>query len=290
MQTNILENSPMDNIMTRKALIAVMCGIAMIAFVICGKATAQFPLPHSVQSPNVLSPSASNDPDAVAAFNSVIDRLGGREAWTNIRSAETHAIASNPDGQNSHAFYMLDDWSTESTRFRRRSPTFTGLPINHNGQAFRVIHTQNTNKVLPEFDQARVLLGHLPGASIEIMLRKPEYIFKNGSNWRCRQTEQCVDIYRKGYDGTTIKEQEWTISKVTHLPVRVRYNGQSFVNSSSQIWQEIDYTSFHVTGGVVVPNEIELGSPNGSREKLLCKVPVFNQPFDTQKFDAEPLQ
>lgn len=254
------------------------------------RAAGQMPTRRAAQAPAMLPPTVASDPQATTAMRSALDRLGGVAAWRQIRSAETHATVSTLDGSKSTELYMLDDWSVAGTRFRRRSPVLTGPPRDHNGAPVVVVHTARGDKAMPEFDQARVLLDHLPGAAIEIMLRRPEYIFRPSIGRLCGKGQQCIDVYRKPPAGPTLKEQEWTISASTGLPETVRYAVQNLANSSAQIWEEIDYQDFQTVDGVVVPSVVDIALPMGLGQKFSFQTPTFNQPFNTAAFDSETIQ
>jgi len=269
----------------RQLAIHIAVGLA-----VCPTFAQQLPFQRAQEPLTLLPQNATSDSSAVAAMQAVLKRLGGASAWTTIRSAETHATIFSLDGKKSVPLYLLDDWSTDVTKFRRRLPASSQKPVDHIGTPARMVHTPNGDKAMPEFDQARVLLEHLPGAAIEIMLRKPEYIFKSGSNGRCGPSEQCVDVYRKGQNGLIVKEQEWTISAATDLPSCVRYTSPNILGPSTQTWQRIDFDGFRSVGNVVVPSQVDLGAPNGSHARLSYRVPTFNLQYDTSAFDAEGLQ
>ena len=270
----------------------VGCAIAIVSH-LCGwciVVQGQIPYERSSAPAAILPQTATSDPQAISIMQSTLAHLGGVEEWRGIRSAETHVTVTRPDGTSPKKLYMLDDWSTDNTRFRRRSPAFTGAPVDHNGSGMRVIHSPKGMTAVPEFDQARVLLQHLPGASLEIILRKPEYLVKSAKNRFCASSSQCVDVYRKNPHGPTLKEQEWTISTETGLPMSVRYAGLSLMSSSMQVWEKIDFGTFQKSGNVLVPGDAMLGTPNGHSAKFTFDPPAFNQPYDTKKFDAKEIQ
>jgi hypothetical protein len=153
-----------------------------------------------------------------------------------------------------------------------------------------VVHTKSGDKIIPEFDQARVLIAHLPGASIEILLRRPEYVLKISAAGHCGADQQCVEVYRTPKVGPTFKEQEWSISTATGLPTVVRYTIQNVNNPSKSIWEEVDYKTFQTVQGVMVSSQVEMGFPGGRRQTFSYSAPTLNQPFNTGAFDSEAIQ
>jgi len=237
----------------------------------------------------ILPLKSTTDQAAIAAMQTALTNLGGAKSWQNIRSAKAHATTS-PDGTKTTVIAFMDDWSTKMTRFRRRYSGSSAIPKDHNGSSATVMHTKNGDKAIPEYDQARVLLGYLPGAAIEVMLRRPEYVFKTATMRHCNANEQCVDVYRKPLSGPTVKEQEWTISTVNGLPIAARYAMTNMANASQFIWEEIDYSSFQSIQGIMVPNQAQVGLPNGLKRTFTYSSFTFNRPFDPTAFDAEVIQ
>jgi hypothetical protein len=166
-----------------------------------------------------------SDSEAIQAMRNVIAQSGGEAAWREIRSVEESFSVLGAGEKTPHVMLLLDDWSLDTTRYRRKVQGQSTPPSDHNGAStFPVNNTGAAQLVAPEFDQARVLVSRLPAAAAEVMLRRSEYVLKVSNSPTCKSSDICVDAYRTR-DSTSRPslDQQWIISAATGLPITIRY-------------------------------------------------------------------
>lgn len=263
--------------------------IALLSVQPLAHAQMIFPRPpvSVTQAPLLLPPTTTSDPVAIQALQRVIDASGGMEAWKRIRSAKVRLGISSPTATQSHEFVMLDDWSSEATRYRRGAVGGKRTPHEHNGQSTFNASDKGKDKVVPEFDQARVLAGSLPAAAAEIILRRSSYVAKQAAGTRCTADMLCIDIYRQPAPNTAfIREEEWLISQSTGLPTVIDIALPN-LTGVRPIYEEFQFEEMLAVDGVTIPGKIEMQHPSGATQirKVVSFVP--NARFDTSAFDQE---
>lgn len=228
-----------------------------------------------------------SDPASVKILESVLQHAGGRTAWAQIHSMELYADVSMSGVSGSHKALLLDDWSTTDTKYRRRFEGRSGAAKDHNGISYFAAQMRGATKRVPEFDQSRVLLTHVPFAAAEIMLRRTEYKILPPRFPRCAADTLCFDVYRTiAPTGYGLREQEWTISKATNMPTKIRLIQP---NSGTGImkWKEIDYGQFESQAGLSMPTDEDVILPGGIKQHWHYSGAKPNATFDTKAFDRE---
>jgi hypothetical protein len=144
--------------------------------------------------------------------------------------------------------------------------------------------------VVPEFDQARVLVSRLPAAAAEVMLRRTEYVLKISNSQHCKASEICVDVFR-AYNSTlpSIPEQQWKISSATGLPTAIRYMTASIGHANTPIWREVYFFQYATESGLNIP--VSIGMILQGKPETWTVISFSENPgFDTSKFDREASQ
>ncbi len=258
---------------------------------VLSRADAQLPFPQSRPSMTSASPvlpsSATSDSVATQALHSVIQASGGMKAWRETRSAKIRLTITALGSTQSHESLMLDDWSSDSPRYRRGTVGSNRTPKEHSGQATFIASQGEQKRAVPEFDQARVLAGSLPAAAAEIILRNPAYIAVQASGARCTSDSLCVDIYRQtASKSPLIREEEWIISQSTGLPTVIDIILPNLAGVRP-IFEEFKFDQWTNEHGVQIPSKIEMRHPSGATQ---VRTVVSFQPsagFDTASFDKE---
>jgi hypothetical protein len=162
--------------------------------------------------------------------------------------------------------------------------------VDHNGATTFSADTPSTSVTAPEFDQARALVGRLPGAAAEVMLRRTEYVLKISNSQTCATGQICVDVYRlSGSSYLPIPEQQWKIATATGLPVTVRYRAATIGHGVPQLWKEVYFFKYAAQDGLVIP--VSLGMNMGGNRASWTFVSLKKSPgFDVSKFDQEAAQ
>ncbi len=143
------------------------------------------------QTQSATATAFQSDPAAIQAMQNVMAQSGGAAAWQNLRSAKEVFSIVRPPEEKSRVQLLLDDWSLDTARYRRAVKGQTTPPPDHNGVASFPVKVGNSQRTLPEFDQARTLVRRLPAASAEIMLRRREYILRINKWERCESGSIC---------------------------------------------------------------------------------------------------
>jgi hypothetical protein len=231
-----------------------------------------------------------SDAAATQAIQNVLVQSGGASAWSDVRSAEESFSVLKAGEKEPQVIRLLDDWSSDTTRYRRKTRGQSTLPVDHNGSSTFSSNIGNTPVAVNEFDQARALVGRLPAAAAEVMLRRSEYVLKITVSRPCESGNICVDVFRKGnYMQSLPPDQQWKITKATGLPATVRYRISSIGNSSIPIWQEVYFLQYATEEGLVVP--VSIGMSLGGKRQTWTFVSLHKNPgFDISKFDQEAAQ
>ena len=241
-------------------------------------------------SKTVSAQATQSDPAAVKAMRNVIGQSGGADAWKRIRSAEESFSVLGKDDKTPHVIRLLDDWSSNTTRYRRGLQGKTGHPMDHNGTSTFSLNTGASQVEVPEFDQARTLVPRFPAAAAEVMLRRTEYVLRISSTQICKSGDICVDVFRA--HGSTLPstpEQQWKISSTTGLPTTVRYQIETVGPHPGIVWREVYFLKYDSEDGLTIPVSIVV-SLRGRREFWRFTSMKQNPGFDTSKFDREVAQ
>jgi hypothetical protein len=244
---------------------------------------------QTVPAASDIPPSMESEQAAVETLKAVLDHAGGRKAWAGVHSVKLKADVSMSGVTGTHRALFLDDWATKDTRYRRRFEGRNEVPREHDGGKSFPLQKKGAVKHVPEFDQARVLLSHLPFASAEIMLRRSEYKIVTPKYRRCPADSLCFDIYQTvSAGGAAMRQQEWTISKASYMPTVIRY---ILTNSGTGLlkWKEIDFGQFSTLNGFSVPVDIDTGLPGGIKQHWHFSAVELNAAFDKKAFDNEVL-
>ena len=244
-------------------------------------------------NPSQAGPSApaaplQSDPAAAQAMEKVLVESGGAAVWRNLHSAEESFSVLTRGETAPHVIRLLDDWSLNTTRYRRRLEGQKTAPEDHNGVP-SFSSAGNSQTSIPEFDQARTLVPRLPAAAAEVMLRRHEYSLKISSLQNCKADQICIDVFRNGgLPGAQIPEQQWKISATTGLPITVRYQ-MEMIGDSSVTWREIFFLKYANEDGITVP--VLLGvSARGQRQTWSFVSLKPNPGFDPSTFDQETVR
>jgi hypothetical protein len=232
-----------------------------------------------------------SDAAAIQAMQNVIAQSGGEAAWKDLRSAEESFSVLGAGETTPHVISLLDDWSLDTTRYRRKLQGHSRPPNDHNGAStFPVNNAGGSPLVAPEFDQARVLVSRLPAAAAEVMLRRKEYVLKISQSQICKGSDVCIDVYRSR--GSTLPpslDQQWKILSTTGLPITVRYQTATVGHVAAPIWREVYFHKYGTEEGLVVPVAIGLNL-RGQRQTWTFVSLKKNPGFDISKFDSEVAQ
>jgi len=279
---------------TAMAKICDIIRAGLVAFVLfhgIAASCAQVNLPNAIPSvtvsPAILPQTATSDPAAVSALEKVIEASGGRQAWGAIHSAKVRLTVTSAGDKESHDVVMLDDWSSDIVRYRRGTVGASRKPKDHDGQTTLSVLRAGKIGQLHEFDQAHVLAGNLPAAAASIILRRPSYIAKEANGAKCAPPAFCVDIYFRSTDqGPFVRQEEWTLSDTSNLPLRIDLFLPNLMGSTPII-EEFQFDSMMRQAGLVIPNRIEMRPPGGGTQirDVLRFEP--NVAFDKDSFDQE---
>jgi hypothetical protein len=235
-----------------------------------------------------------SDPTAIQAIRNVIAQSGGTAAWGGIRSAEEKFSVSvtRLGTTSSKTMLLLNDWSTGATRYRTSvQGERNSQPVHDGAPKFTMTNMEGRTVDLPELDQARMLIGRLPAAAADVMLRRPEYVLKISKMQRCDGGSICVDIFRNSGSGTpVIPEQEWKISSATGLPVSVRGQVINALADGRLLWKEIRFVQYGVQEGLTIPTKIEVSPAAGLEETWIFVTLKLNPGFDPALLDQEAMQ
>ena len=232
-----------------------------------------------------------SDAAAIQAMQNIMAQSGGEAAWRGIRSVEETFSVLGAGEKTPHVMLLLDDWSLDTTRYRRKVQGQSAPPTDHNGAStFPVNNAGATQLVAPELDQARVLVGRLPAAAAEVMLRRTEYVLKISKSQTCKSGDICVDVYRT--QNSTLPpslDQQWKISGTTGLPITVRYQTSTVGHVAGPVWREVYFLQYATEEGLVVPVSIGMNL-RGQRQTWTFVSLKKNAEFDIPKFDQEVAQ
>jgi hypothetical protein len=223
-------------------------------------------------------------------MKNVMAQSGGEAAWRETRSTKESFSVLGTGETTPHVMLLLDDWSLESTRYRRKVQGQRSPPTDHNGAASYPA-TMGTSQVpVPEFDQARVLVNRLPAAAAEVMLRRTEYVLKVSNSQKCKSGDICVDVFRtRGSSLPPSLDQQWKISTSTGLPTTIRYQTTTVGHVTGPVWREVYFLQFATKEGLVVPAMIG-ANLRGQRQVWTLVSFKKNPGFDISQFDQEVAQ
>jgi hypothetical protein len=233
-----------------------------------------------------LSSSSISDEGARRLVLQVVTNSGGLQAWRSVRSARTDFAEPSPQGAPKRHM-MMDDWSTDTVRYSRAFGGDQSSAVNRDGIPSYKVADKHGQHTLPEYDQARILVDHLPAAAAEIMLRHAEYIFKNVDTGQCPEGFSCIDVYRQPQTNAAfVREQEWVVSNTTTMPVTIFINLPNPMNQATQ-WKRVDFDNFTTIGSLTVPNSISTSYPGGMRHRRTLTSLRINAPYDKVSFNVE---
>ena len=232
-----------------------------------------------------------SDTAAIQAMHNVMAQSGGEAAWRGIHSTEESFSALGAGEKTPHVMLLLDDWSLDTTRYRRKVQGQSTPPSDHSGAStFPVNNAEATKLAAPEFDQARVLASRLPAAAAEVMLRRSEYVLKISKSQFCKGSDICIDVYRtRGSTQPPSLDQQWKISGTTGLPITVRYQTSTVGPVAGPIWREVYFLKYATEEGLVVPVSIGLNL-RGQRQTWTFVSLKKSPGIDIMKFDQEVAQ
>lgn len=265
------------------------CGISILLTVAPGSPLVS----QSISASSHESSSAiteQSDAAAIQAMRNVIAKSGGLEAWRGLRSAkETFSILGAGES-TPQVLSFLNDWSQETTRYRHKMRGQSGTPHEHNGAATFAISNGTSQLTVPEFDQAKTLVGLLPAAAAEVMLRRSEYVLKISNTQTCKNGDTCVDVYRASHSTLpSDPDQQWKISATTGLPITIRYQTTTVGRVTAPIWREVYFLRYTTEDKLVIPASLGM-SLRGKRQTWTFVSLEKNPGFDTAKFDQEAAQ
>jgi len=241
-------------------------------------------------APQLLASASTSDATAVQLLERVVEASGGADAWKSINSSKMRISVTSTNSSTEHEFLLLDDWSSGATKYRRGAVGSGRAPKEHNGQESFNADVSESKKRVREFDQARVIVGSLPAAAAEIILKNSNYIAKINSGSRSTQENICIDIYRKQTeDAPFVREEEWLISKSTGLPVTVDIILPN-LSGRRLLFEEFQFKQMTKIDGLTLPGITTMRRPNGSTQQRVVKEFVPNARFDTSAFDREVAQ
>jgi hypothetical protein len=223
-------------------------------------------------------------------MQNVLEQSGGAAAWRDLRSAEESFSVLNAGEKEATVFRLLDDWSLDTTRYRRGVKGQKRPPSNHNGSTTYSVNGGASQVAVPEYDQARALVSRLPAAVAEVMLRRSEYVLKISKLQACSSEYICIDVYRT-WSSTlpTGPEQQWRISTATGLPATIRYQAITTRYTPRPVWREAYFLKYATQDGLIVP--VSIGMVFEGRQQTWTFVSLQKNPgFDTAKFDQEVAQ
>jgi hypothetical protein len=271
--------------------VAYLCRIGLALFVLSSTFLIGSPALSVAQSaPPPSQTSVQSDDAAIQAMKNVIVQSGGVDAWTSLRSAKETFSVSTPGQTTPQVLSLLDDWSLETTRYRRRVQGQAAPPSDHNGAATYTADAGTLRGPVAEFDQARVLAARLPAAAAEVMLRRHEYVLKISKTQGCQSSEICVDVFRASGPGQPVAlEQQWKISALRGLPVTIRYQTSSPRPLPEPIWRDVYYLRYETKNGLMIP--VSIGMILRGEQQTWTLVSITKSPgFDIAKFDQEVAQ
>lgn len=260
------------------SLLASLLEVNLLAQSLAGSGTA-------VSTANIQSDAA-----AIQAMANVIEKSGGEAVWRDITSAKETFSVSAKDNTAQLMVRLLNDWSTESTRYRRKVQGQTRPPIDHNGNATYSADNGTKQLRVPELDQARTMVATLPAAAVSIMLRRTEYVLKISKTQTCRVDDICIDVFRTA--GPTLPvtpEQQWKISSSSGLPYSIRYQVTVIGTPSMVVWREAYFPRYDSEEGITIPVSITLNL-RGQWQSWTFVSLKKNPGFDTASFDRENVQ
>jgi hypothetical protein len=267
------------------------CILLGALYFVLPRVNAQPTIPQSKPSMTpaspVLPPTATSDPLAIQALHKVIEASGGMKVWRDIHSAKIRLAITPMGAAQAHEFLMLDDWSSDSTRYRRGAIGMTKAPKDHNGQTTFIASSGEQQRAVPEYDQARVLAGSLPAAAAEIILRKPSYIAVQASGAKCTSDNLCIDIYRQAAPKLPfVREEEWIISQSSGLPTVIDLLLPN-LSGGRPVVEEFQFDQMFSQNGLQIPSRIIMRHPSGATHVRTVVSFQPNVEFDKAAFDKE---
>jgi hypothetical protein len=248
----------------------------------------QNPNPTAMKAPLALPPTATSDPSAIQLLKNVVEASGGESVWSGIHSSKMRVNLSVPGRTDTRDFLYLDDWTAPGTIKYRRGAIGSGrVPVDHTGTTTFTVKRGDKVRTVPEFDQARLLVGNLPAAAAEIIIQNSSYVAKQLPSGRCRKNQTCIEVYRQANaQSLFVREQEWAFSGSDSLPSMVDLRLPNLLGRN-EIWQEFRFGQTTQVNGLTVPSVVELHNPGGGKQirKLVSFHP--NATFDTAAFDQE---
>jgi hypothetical protein len=246
-------------------------------------------MPRRAEATLLLPSTASSDVTATNILNAMLEASGGKARWANVHSATLKVRYGNnaPGGSKERLF--MDDWSSQTTRYRRSALGGRTTPKDHEGRKRYAVHTQYGNRVLPEFDQAHLIAGNLPAAAATIILSNPQYIAKIANDKDCSADSVCIDVYLK--EGKLYRRQEkWKLSKATHLPETIDLLLHSLFSGGRNPVEEFTFSTYGTREGLLVPTSGSISMPGGPPIETTLVRCDLGRLYDKAKFDAEALQ
>jgi hypothetical protein len=243
--------------------------------------------PQSDRMPFFMPPTSVSDSSAIEALKKVIEASGGAHGWNSVTSAKMRF--GSPDAKNGHAdTLLLDDWASTKVRYRRGVVGSGKVPKDHDDLKVMAISDSHETKTIPEFDQARVLADHLPGAAIHVVLHNPDYLVKSVSDADCGVGYICIDVYRRASEkGPYAKEEEWKIQQATNVPLAVQLKLPDVRHGSQAYWELIQFKSYETHEALLIPSSVTAIYPGGFHQERTLLSANLGGDFDVQAFDKE---
>ena len=230
----------------------------------------------------------TSDPVTLSNMHKALDAMGGEQVWSTQHAASSHASVTDLQKNTKHELYMIDDWSTDEVRYRRRIPGGNQPTTEHAGGKSWTVTRSGIERKVPEFDQASTLVLHLPGAAAMILINhNKEYILRNSPSRLCTTDNLCIDVYRRSDSGVIMLIQRWELSQSTYLPttISIRLHGPNV--SARPMWETVTYNKYLTSGSIINPTELEVVYPNHAVRSFVLESPVFKEKYDTAIFDQE---
>jgi len=235
-----------------------------------------------------VGPTIQSDQAAIRAMQNVVTQSGGAAAWQGITSAKESFVVSKAGEITEHTQVLLDDWSSNVTRYRRGTVGQHNTPTAHDGESSFAVGSGVRPRTVPEFDQGRLLASRLPAAAIQLMLGRSEYILTTSTTRHCPSGNVCVDVRRVVDKILSPLEQQWTLG-ANGLPLSVMIAVPEVGLGQRSAWTQVQFVQFESQGGLLIPvqTQVQLGSV-----PQIWHLSSFspNVPFDTAKFDQEVIQ
>jgi hypothetical protein len=207
----------------------------------------------------------TRDPAAIAALNKALDISGGRKAWgaihgTKVRGELTaHLMGKSGSTVVTNSVVWLDDWSTGHVRYNKITTNSEGVAhtLKHNNSSTFSAHNGKKTILASRFDDASILVTHLPGAAMLRILSDDQYSIVSNQKFSDPNHTQVTVSRSIG----SIR-QIWYFSKVTGQVDAVRFTLPDLLNEGHKSWETVIYKHYRADGALSVPEDVEIIRPN----------------------------